>query len=86
MNILIMIEFKSSYMSTWFFFIVFIFSFLIGLVLKIGITPFHLFKIEVYRGIPFLSIFFYTTFYFLNYFIFFIVLFTSYLSSLVGFY
>lgn len=50
--------------------IVFIFSVLF----KLGITPFHLFKVEVYKGIPFLSIFFYTTYYFVVFFIFFLFL------------
>jgi len=48
--------------------------FFIGLFLKIGFTPLHLFKIEVYKGIPFLSIFFYTTFYFLSFFLYFIII------------
>ena len=45
--------------------------FLLGVFFKLGITPFHLFKIEVYKGLPFLSIFFYTTYYFVVFFIFF---------------
>lgn len=48
--------------------------FFIGLFLKIGFTPLHLFKIEVYKGIPFISIFFYTTLYFFSFFLFFILL------------
>ena len=32
--------------------------FLLSVFFKLGITPFHLFKIEVYKGLPFLSIFF----------------------------
>ena len=35
--------------------------FILSVFFKLGITPFHLFKIEVYKGLPFLSIFFYTT-------------------------
>ena len=56
--------------------------FLLGVFFKLGITPFHLFKIEVYKGIPFLSIFFYTTYYFVVFFIFFIFL----LSDLLVFF
>lgn len=52
-----------------------------SLFLKIGLTPAHLFKIEVYKGIPFISIFFYTTYYFLVYFIIFILFLKNYLSS-----
>lgn len=48
--------------------------FLLGVCFKLGVTPFHLFKIEVYKGIPFLTIFFYTTYYFVVFFIFFIFL------------
>jgi NADH:ubiquinone oxidoreductase subunit 2 (subunit N) len=44
-------------------------TFFIGFFLKIGFTPVHLFKIEVYKGLPFISIFFYTTYYFLVFFL-----------------
>lgn len=47
---------------------------LFSIMLKIGFAPLQLFKIEVYKGIPFISIFFYTTFYFLVYFLFFSLL------------
>ena len=60
----------------------FIFVFIFGIFFKLGITPFHLFKIEVYKGLPFLSIFFYTTYYFVVFFIFFIFL----LSDLLVFF
>ena len=49
-----------------------VFIFIVGIVLKLGITPFHLYKVEVYKGIPFISIFFYTTFYFVVFFLFFL--------------
>lgn len=57
-----------------FFFIFLWVPFFIGLFFKIGFTPLHLFKIEVYKGIPFISIFFYTTFYFLSFFLFFVLI------------
>jgi NADH:ubiquinone oxidoreductase subunit 2 (subunit N) len=53
----------------------------IGFFLKIGLTPTHLFKVEVYKGIPFVSIFFYTTFYFLSYFLYICLFVFSYLNS-----
>ncbi len=53
--------------------------FLLGVFFKLGITPFHLFKIEVYKGLPFLSIFFYTTYYFVVFFIFFLFLLSDFL-------
>ena len=48
-----------------------------GIFIKMGVTPLHLYKIEVYKGIPFLSLFFYTTYYFFIYFIFIFVFFTK---------
>lgn len=62
--------------------IILIFAFLI----KIGMTPIHLYKLEIYKGIPYVSIFFYTTFYFLIFFLFFIILLLNYLTSIVIFY
>ncbi len=56
--------------------------FLVGILFKLGVTPFHLFKIEVYKGLPFLSIFFYTTYYFIVFFIFILLL----LSDLLVFF
>ena len=45
--------------------------FLVGFFIKIGMTPIHLFKIEVYKGLPLITLLFYTTFFFfvyMNYF------------------
>jgi NADH:ubiquinone oxidoreductase subunit 2 (subunit N) len=53
---------------------------------KLGLTPFHLFKVEVYKGLPYLSIFFYTTYYFIVLFIFFIFLLSDYLYSYIALY
>ena len=53
--------------------------FLLSIFFKLGITPFHLFKIEVYKGVPFLSIFFYTTYYFVVFFILFLFLLSDFL-------
>ena len=65
----------------WIFYSIIWFSFFLGLFLKIGLTPLHLFKIEVYKGLPFISIFFYTIFYFLVFFLFFIILIFNYMYS-----
>ncbi len=86
LNIFTYFEVQFNYLNNSFFFLFLIFCFLVGLILKIGLTPFHLFKIEVYRGIPFLSIFFYTTYYFLNYFLFFVLLLCGYLLALSAYY
>lgn len=59
---------------------------IIGFLIKLGSAPLQLYKIEVYKGLPFLSIFFYTTFYFVVFFLFFVLLFIYYLSSLVNVY
>ena len=55
--------------------------FIVSVFFKLGITPLHLFKVEVYKGIPLLSIFFYTTYYFLVFFMFFVLLLILYLNS-----
>lgn len=80
-NYLISVNFSIIYFSNWFFFFIILFTFFIGFLLKIGFSPLHLFKIEVYKGIPFISIFFYTTYYFLVFFLFFVLLLTTYLYS-----
>lgn len=61
-------------------------SFFIGLFLKIGFSPLHLFKIEVYKGIPFVSIFFYTTIYFLSFFLYFTIIVYSNINLLNNLY
>ena len=48
---------------------------------KIGFTPSHLFKIEVYRGLPFISILFYTIYYFMSFFLFFVFMVFYHLNS-----
>lgn len=57
----------------------------LGFIIKLGVAPIQLYKIEIYKGIPFLSIFFYTTFYFLIFFLYFSLIFIYYLSSLSNF-
>lgn len=56
--------------------------FLIGFLIKIGLTPFHLFKIEVYKGLPIISLLFYTTFYFFIYFLYLVILINYHLDFL----
>jgi hypothetical protein len=82
---------KNFYLSeslNFFIIILLIFAFF----LKLGMTPVHLYKIEIYKGINFISIFFYTTFYFLIFFLFFLVLvllnlnsFNSIISYIISF-
>ncbi len=47
---------------------------LVAFLLKTGLTPFHFYKIELYKGIPYTAILFYNTFYFFFYFLFFLYL------------
>lgn len=58
-----------------------LFILVFGFLIKIGFTPIHLYKIEVYKGLPFYAIFFYTVYYFLVFFLFFILLTLLYLES-----
>lgn len=58
---------------------------LLSILFKMGVAPLHLFKIEVYKGIPFLSIMFYTTYYFIVFFLFFYILLNNYLVVLFDF-
>lgn len=55
-------------------FYLYFFIFIIGFFLKIGITPFHLYKLEIYKGLPFITIFLYTIFFFTGYFLYFSLL------------
>lgn len=73
-----------KYFNSFFFFVLVWFSFLIGFFLKIGFTPFQLFKVEIYKNLPLISIFFYTTFYFLVFFFFLSLLFLNYLNILLN--
>ena len=60
--------------------------FILSVVFKLGITPLHLFKVEVYKGIPLLSIFFYTTYFFSVLFIFFLYLLSDFFGLFVIYY
>lgn len=80
MNFLFKINSNLLYFEKKEFFLIFIPLFF-GVIIKLGMTPIHLYKIEVYKGLPFLSIFLYTTYYFLVYFIFFYLFFYLFLFS-----
>ena len=54
--------------------------FIFSVFIKLGIAPLHLFKIEVYNGLPYITIFFYTTFYFLIFFLFFLLFLLNFLN------
>lgn len=59
------------------------FILVLAFLLKIGLTPIHLYKLEVYKGLPYITIFFYTTFYFLVFFLFFVLLLLNYIGVFV---
>jgi NADH:ubiquinone oxidoreductase subunit 2 (subunit N) len=54
--------------------------FIFSIFIKLGVAPLHLFKIEVYNGLPYITIFFYTTFYFLIFFLFFLFFLLNFLN------
>lgn len=66
----------------WKFLLLVWIPFLIGFLMKVGLTPFHLFKIEVYKGLPLVSLLFYTTLYFYIYFLYLILLMNYHLDFL----
>lgn len=57
--------------------------FLFSIFFKLGVTPLHLYKIEIYKGIPFLSIFFYTTYYFAIFVIFFLFFLVDFIGGFI---
>lgn len=70
------------YFSNDIFLILLTITLLIGFIIKLGIAPIQLYKVEIYKGLPFLSIFFYTAFYFLVFFLYFSMLIIYFLSAL----
>lgn len=80
-NFLNYVNYNVYYFNNIIFFFILWLSFFIGFFLKLGFTPIHLFKIEVYKGLPFISVFFYTTIYFLSFFLFFVLFVIYYVNS-----
>jgi NADH:ubiquinone oxidoreductase subunit 2 (subunit N) len=56
--------------------------FIFSLFFKIGVAPFHLFKVEIYKSIPYLSILFYTTYYITTFLFFLLYLISNLYISL----
>lgn len=81
LNFLNLINSNVSYFNIKEFNLIFWIPLFLGFFLKIGVSPLHLFKIEIYKGIPFISIYFYTTYYFFSYFLFFSTLIYFYLNT-----
>lgn len=57
-------------------------AFFIGFFLKLGIAPIHFYKIELYKGLPFLTILIYTFYFFFIFFLFFILIVTYNLNNI----
>ncbi len=57
------------------------FMLIVAFFLKLGLAPVHFYKIEIYRGLPFVTILFYTVFFFLGFFLYFCILMVSWLQS-----
>lgn len=55
--------------------------FLIAFFFKLGVAPVHFYKIEIYKGLPFITILIYTIYFFFIFFIFFGLLVTNYLAA-----
>lgn len=82
-NILLECTIKSNLENSGSFFYFLITIFILAFLTKLGFTPIHLYKIEIYKGLPFLTIFFYTTYYFFVFFLYFCILLIIFMSSFV---
>ena len=71
-NFIVFLENNINYFNKKILLVFLSLIFLFSLFFKIGVAPFHLFKIEIYKSIPYLSILFYTTYY-ISTFLFFLL-------------
>lgn len=84
LNFLCSSSFNISFFNEYyilFISILFIFFFF----LKLGVAPIHLFKVEIYESIPYVSILFYTTFYVSVFLIYFSYLMSFLINTLLTF-
>lgn len=58
-------------------------TFLTAIFLKLGLAPVHFYKIEVYKGLPFITILFYTVYFFFIFFLYFGAVITSSMSNML---
>lgn len=65
-----------------YFFYFFFFVFTFGIFFKLGFSPFHLFKLEIYNNLSYFFLFFYTTYYLLGFFFVFSSLYLKFLLPL----
>lgn len=59
--------------------------FIFAVLIKMGVSPFFFFKIEVYKGLPLIILFFYSVFYFFFFFVLTTLIFLYYFSTIVFF-
>ena len=67
---------KGTYTTNLLFIYLNLLIFFLAFTIKLGISPFFIFKLEIYKGLPLYNVFFYSTVFFLIFFtLFFLVLF-----------
>lgn len=74
--------FNNEISNNWLVLITYL-SFFLGFFLKLGVAPVHFYKIELYKGLPFITLLIYTIYFFFIFFIYFIFLILLYLNNLV---
>lgn len=76
LNFLIGLLLKGTYTTNLLFIYLNLLIFFLAFTIKLGISPFFIFKLEIYKGLPLYNVFFYSTVFFLIFFtLFFLVLF-----------
>ena len=75
------INFAVNFIELPVYFYLYFFLFIIAFFLKLGVTPIHLYKVEVYKGLPYISVYIYTIFFFFFYFVFLLFLLLNYLNN-----
>lgn len=65
-----------SFFTEWGYITILSIGFILSIFLKLGVSPLHLFKVEIYDGLPFISILFYTTFYISVFFVYLVYIFS----------
>ena len=71
LRFLFLINTNVGYIDNHVYYIFILIPLLIGIFFKLGMSPLHLYKIEVYKGLPFITVFFYTTYFFFSFVTFF---------------
>ena len=83
LNYLTNIDLSSTEITNNYLVIVTYLAFFLGFFLKLGVAPVHFYKIELYKGLPFITLLIYTIYFFFIFFIYFILLILLYFNNLV---